>query len=414
MSTPLSAFRSRDFRLLWLGNLVSLTGGEMTRTAVSWQILELSGGDPLALGMIGAARLIPMVALALGSGVLADAFDRRKLMMGAQVLMMLTSLALALITSLSLSALWLIYLLTALASAAMTINQPARTALIPSLVPGEHLAGALSLNIMAWQLASVFGPTAAGVVIQAAGVGAVYWLDVASFSAILVSLLLMKSREVPGRPRSVTLAAAIEGLTFVRRHKLIFNTMLLDFLATFFGAATVLLPIYAQDILAVGPQGLGLLYAAPSIGAVTASVVTSVIGIGRRQGLLLMWAVIIYGLSTAVFGLSTNFWLSVAMLALNGASDTISMVVRHNIRNLETPDELRGRTTAVNMLFFSGGPQLGEIEAGVAARLLGVPLSVAAGGVACAVMSWWLSMRTPELISYRDGRHRRESVQVTG
>jgi MFS family permease len=414
MSTPLSAFRSRDFRLLWLGNLISLTGGEMTRTAVSWQILELSGGDPLALGLIGAARLIPMVALALGSGVLADAFDRRKLMLGAQVLMMLTSLTLAIVTSLSLSALWLIYLVTALASAAMTINQPARTALIPSLVPGEHLAGALSLNIVAWQLASVFGPTAAGVVIQAAGVGAVYWVDVLSFSAILISLLLMKSREVPGRPRSVTLAAAIEGLTFVRKHKLIFNTMLLDFLATFFSAATVLLPIYAQDILAVGPQGLGLLYAAPSIGAVAASVLTSVIGIGRRQGLLLMWAVIVYGLSTAVFGLSTHFWLSVAMLALNGASDTISMVVRHNIRNLETPDELRGRTTAVNMLFFSGGPQLGEIEAGIAARLLGVPLSVAVGGVACSVMSWWLSMRTPELISYRDGRQRGSSAPAAG
>jgi len=180
--------------------------------------------------------------------------------------------------------------------------------------------------------------------------------------------------------------------------------------ATLFSAATTLLPIFAADILAVGPQGLGLLYAAPSAGAVVASLVCSITGPGRRQGPLLLWAVVAFGLSTIVFGLSTSFWLSLLVLAVNGAADTVSMVVRGTIRNLETPDELRGRMVAVNMLFFAGGPQLGEIEAGVAARLLGTPLSVALGGLACVLMTGGVAATTPELRRYRDGSDRRAAA----
>ncbi|GAB4439504.1 MAG: MFS transporter [Chloroflexi bacterium OHK40] len=399
---PLAAFQSRDFTLLWLGNLFSLTGTEMSRTAVAWQVYQLTG-DPLALGAIGAARLIPLVILALGAGVLADAFDRRKLMLGAQVAMLLCSLTLALATSLDSATIWVIYAVTALSAAAHTIGLPARQALIPTLVPREHLAGALSLNITAWQLATVLGPTIGGLVIAGAGVTAVYWLDAASFLVIIGALALMRSRTVPTERRDVSLGAALEGLRFVRRNKLIWSTMLLDFMATFFSAATTLLPLFAEEILKVGPQGMGLLFAAPSAGAVLASLVASWVGAGRRQGPLLIGAVVIYGLSTAVFGLSTSFWLSLLMLALNGAADTVSMVVRGTIRNLETPDEMRGRMVAVGMLFFAGGPQLGEIEAGVAARLLGGPLSVLVGGLACVASTGWIAATTPELRAYRDG-----------
>lgn len=401
---PLAAFRSRDFRLLWFGNVVSLSGTEMTRAAVSWHILALSGGDPLALGAIGAARLVPLVLLALGSGVLADAVDRRHLLIGAQIAMMLCSLVLALTANLGLAALWVIYAVTALAAAANTLGLPARQALIPSLVPREHLAGALSLNIVAWQLATIVGPTIGGLLIERGGVGLVYWVDVVSFTAILVALLLMRPRPLAVEKRDMSLRAAIEGLQFVWRTPLIWSTMLLDFLATFFSAATTLLPIYAQSILQVGPQGLGLLYAAPSVGAVIASVICSIWGAGNRQGPLLLWSVAIYGLSTAIFGLSTHFGLSLLMLAINGAADTVSMVVRGNIRNLETPDELRGRMVAVNMLFFAGGPQLGEIEAGVAARLFGPQLSVALGGLACVLMTGVVAAKVPILRNYTDGR----------
>jgi MFS family permease len=201
-------------------------------------------------------------------------------------------------------------------------------------------------------------------------------------------------------------------LAFVRRNKLIWSTMLLDFLATFFSAATTLLPLFAEEILRVGPQGVGLLFAAPSVGALTASIILSLRGAGKRQGPLLLWAVVIYGLCTLVFGLSTSFWLSLLMLAGTGAADTASMVVRGTIRNLETPDELRGRMIAVNMLFFAGGPQLGEFEAGVAARIFGGPLSVALGGLACILMTGGIAAAVPELRRYTDGA-RSEAAQLS-
>jgi MFS family permease len=399
---PLAAFQSRDFTLLWLGNLVSLTGTEMTRAAISWQIYTLTGSE-LALGMIGAARLIPLVLLALGAGVLADAFDRRKLMIGAQAAMLICSLFIAVSTSLDATTLWVIYGVTALSAAAHTLGLPARQAIVPSLVPREQLAGALSMNITAMQLATVLGPTLGGLLIAGWGVGVVYWIDAGSFLVILGALLLMRPRPVAVERRDVSLAAALEGLRFVRRTKLIWSTMLLDFMATLFSAATTLLPVFADRILDVGPQGLGLLYAAPSAGALVASLVISWAGAGRRQGVLLLWAVVIYGLSTVVFGLSTAFWLSLLMLAVNGAADTVSMVVRGAIRNLETPDEMRGRMVSVGMFFFAGGPQLGEIEAGVAARLLGTPLSVAVGGLACILSTGAVAASTPELRAYTDG-----------
>ncbi len=408
-TAPLAAFRSRDFSLLWFGNLISLAGTQMTQTAVAWQIYALTH-NPLALGLIGAARLVPLLLLALGSGVLADAVDRRRLMLGSQVAMLLCSLALAATTATGAASLWVIYAVTAVAAAANTFGMPARQALIPSLVPREHLAGALSLNITAMQLATVLGPSLGGVIIAAAGVGSVYWIDAVTFMVIIGSLLLMRAYPVQGERRNVSLGAAIEGLRFVRSNNLILSTMLLDFLATFFSSATTMLPLFATDILAVGPRGMGLLFAAPSAGAVLSSVYCSVYGVGRRQGQLLLAMVAAYGLATMLFGLSSAFWLSLLMLALTGASDTVSMVIRGTIRNLETPDELRGRMVSVNMLFFAGGPQLGEIEAGVAARLLGGPISVALGGLACALMTGAVALTTPSLRRYRDGSERAGSL----
>lgn len=404
-TAPLAAFRSRDFTLLWFGNMVSMAGTEMSRTAVAWQIYTLTG-DPLALGLLGAARLVPLVLLALGSGVLADAVDRRRLMIGSQIAMLLCSLALAATTMTGAASLWIIYGVTAIAAAANTLGLPARQALVPSLVPREHLAGALSLNITAMQLATVLGPSLGGVIIAAAGVRAVYWIDVFTFMVIIISLVLMRAYPIQGERRNVSLGAALEGLRFVRSNNLILGTMLLDFLATFFSSATTMLPLFATDVLAVGPRGMGLLFSAPSAGAVIASIACSIYGVGKRQGQLLIGAVIVYGLATAIFGLSSVFWLSLLMLALTGASDTVSMVIRGTIRNLETPDELRGRMVSVNMLFFAGGPQLGEVEAGVAARLLGGPISVALGGLACVLATAALGMAVPSLRTYRDGSER--------
>jgi MFS family permease len=367
--------------------------------AVSWQVYELTK-DPLALGAIGVARIVPLVLLALGSGVLADALDRRKLMLFSQTAMMLCSAALAIASSLGIVTVWWIYIITALSSAAGTLGMPARQAIVPSLVSREHLSSALSLNIISWQAATIIGPTLGGLIIAAWGTSSVYWIDTISFIAVIAALLVMRVGAVIGERRPVNLRAALEGFAFVRKNTLIWSTMLLDFLATLLGSATVLLPLFATDILKVGSAGVGLLYAAPSVGAVAASALLSVWGPMRRQGPILLMAVILYGVFTAVFGLSTSFWLSLLMLVGVGASDTVSMVVRQTIRQLTTPDEMRGRMTAVGMLFFAGGPQLGEIEAGVAARLIGGPLSVAAGGLACVVMVGVLTLLAPRLRTY--------------
>lgn len=397
---PLAPFRSRDFSLLWFGSFVSQAGSQMHVVAVSWQVYELSK-DPLALGGIGVARIVPLVLLALGSGVLADALDRRKLMLFSQIAMMLCSAALALASTLGIVSIWWIFVITALSSAASTLGMPARQAIVPSLVPRKHLSSALSLNIISGQAATIMGPSLGGLVIAWLGVAAVYWIDAISFIAVIIALLLMRVGAIMGERRPISLKAALEGFVFVRHNELIWSTMVLDFLATLLGSATVLLPLFAIDILQVGPTGVGLLYAAPSVGAVMASGFLSIWGgVLRRQGPVLLAAVTLYGLFTAIFGLSTSFWLSVLMLAGVGASDTVSMVVRQTIRQVTTPDEMRGRMTSVGMLFFAGGPQLGEIEAGVAARILGGPLSVAAGGLACVVMVGVVSLLTPRLRTY--------------
>jgi predicted MFS family arabinose efflux permease len=300
---------------------------------------------------------------------------------------------------------WPIYVLAGLTGIAGTFDGPARQSLIPNLVPRADLPNAISLNTIMFQVASVAGPSAAGLVVATGGVAAAYWTNAASFLFVIGALLMM--RDVPGRdgapaPGSLSLAAAMEGLRFVFAQPLIRSSMLLDFFATFFSSATALLPIFAQDILGVGAHGYGWLYAAPSIGALVASaaMVRLVDRIDRR-GLVLLWAVAGYGLATVAFGAARSFWLMFVCLALTGLTDTVSMVFRNVIRQLETPDHLRGRMTGINMVFFMGGPQLGELEAGLVANWWGAPFSVISGGVGCLLATAWVGSRTPALRAYR-------------
>jgi MFS family permease len=401
----MAALRHRDFRLLWTGNLVSIAGSQMRIVAVNVQVYELakaSGNiDPaLALGLIGLARVIPLVLTALYSGLVADRFDRRRLLIFSSLAALVSSAVLAAATEFGNPSVWLIYVMVAIGAVAGAFDMPARQALIPNLVPPDILPNALSLNIIAWQLATIVGPTLAGVMIAWGGVAPLYWIDAASFLAVVVAALLMRTRAAPsGGPREPTLHAALEGLRFVFRTPLIASTMLLDFLATFFGAAMTLLPLFADKILHVGPVQLGWLYSAPSLGAVLAAVALTSVKI-RRQGPVLFWSVVIFGFCTALFGISRSLPLTILALAGTGASDTVSMVIRGTIRQLKTPDELRGRMTAVNMVFFAGGPQLGELESGIAASLIGAPLAVLLGGLLCVVMVGMVALRTPELRRY--------------
>ncbi len=275
---------------------------------------------------------------------------------------------------------------------------------MPSLVPRALLPNAISLNTIMFQTAAVLGPALGGLVIGFWGVGWAYALNAASFLCVIATLLMM--RDLASRPGEgtgrINLAAAAEGLRFVFQAPLIRSTMLLDFFATFFASATALLPIFAQDILHVGARGYGLLSAAPSVGALVTSVVL-VRRIDRidYRGRLMLWSVAGYGLATVLFGVSRSFALTFVCLALTGVTDTVSMVIRNIIRQLNTPDALRGRMTSVNMIFFMGGPQLGEMEAGLVAHVFGAIVSVVSGGLACVLATGWVASRTPLLRAYR-------------
>jgi len=406
MTSHFVALRHRNFRLLWSGQLVSMSGSTMQSAAILWHVSllvpeHLKG---IALGMVGLTRVVPIMAFSLISGVVADALDRRKLMLATQSAMALLAGLLAFLTFRGLQSIWPIYALAAVGSAAGSFDGPARQSLVPNLVPREHLANAISLNTIMFQVASVAGPSLSGIIIATLGVGWAYALNAFSFLVVILALVLM--RDVPSVRQedkgTISRRAAAEGLRFVFTSPMIRSTMLLDFFATFFSSATALLPIFAQDILRVGAHGYGWLYAAPSIGALLASV--SIVGAVdriRKRGIVLLWAVAGYGLATVVFGVSRVFWMTFLALALTGATDTVSMVLRNLIRQLETPDHLRGRMTGVNMLFFMGGPQLGELEAGLVANWLGAPFSVVSGGIGCLVATGWISARTPELRKYQ-------------
>jgi len=378
----------------------------MQNAAILWHVslLVAPAHKGLALGLVGLVKIVPIVAFSLLSGAVADAMNRRRVALFTNVIMMASATTLAILTFRGVHVLWPIYALAATSAAAASFEGPARQALVPNLVPADHFPNAISLNTIMFQTASVVGPSAAGLVIGELGVGWAYALNAVSFLAAIAALLAMRNvpARTPGQIAEVSVRAIREGLRFVFSAPLIRSSMLLDFFATFFASATVLLPIFAQDILKVGAHGYGILYAAPSIGAVVASLIM-VHGVERidRRGIVLLRSILIYGCATVLFGVSRNFWLTFGALAVSGAADTVSTVLRNIIRQLGTPDHLRGRMTSINMIFFMGGPQLGEMEAGAVASWLGAPSSVVLGGVACLGTTMWVARKTPALLNYR-------------
>jgi MFS family permease len=383
-----SALRHRDFRLLWMGQIVSVTGSQMQLVAINWHIYLLTH-SAFALGMVGFFRAVPIILCSLLGGVVADVVDRRRLMMMTQTVMLACSAVLALVTFGGLQHVWPIYLLTAIASSAWAFDTPARQSLLPALVPAKDFPNAVSLSMLMFQIGMILGPALSGLVLASRGPGLVYALNAASFVAVILGLAMMRvgarQAESEGQAPRVSLEALVEGLRFVRRTPIIVQTMTLDFVATFFASANQLLPIFAKDILKVGARGFGFLTSASAIGAVIAGLIMARLGTRRRQGMTVIGSVAIFGAATVVFGLSRVFWLSLLTLALAGAADTVSTILRQTIRQLTTPNNLRGRMTSINMIFFMGGPQLGEVEAGAVAALIGAPLSVVTGGVGCLI-----------------------------
>jgi MFS family permease len=321
-----------------------------------------------------------------------------------QSVMLASAALLTVATIAGLKTVWPIYVLSGVASAAIAFDIPARQSLMPMLVPAKDFPNAVSLGLVVFNIATIAGPSLAGFLLASRGPAVVYGINSASFLAVIAALIAMHTSgraESDGERRNVvSLEALKEGLQFVWRTPVIVQTMTLDFAATFFASATLLLPIFAQEVLHVDARGYGFLSAAPAVGSVVTALAMARIGVFRRQGRLVVSSVAIYGLATAAFGVSRVFWISLLLLAITGAADTVSTVLRQTIRQLATPNHIRGRMTSVNMMFFMGGPQLGEVEAGMVASLVGAPLAVVTGGIGCVVCACVAAWRSKSLMEY--------------
>jgi MFS family permease len=375
----------------------------MQSVAINWHVYLLTK-SAFALGLVGLFRGAPIIICSLIGGVVADAINRKRLMMVTQSVMLTTAGLLAIATKLGLKSVWPIYILSAFAAAATAFDLPARQALMPSLVPAADFPNAISLWLVVFNIATIGGPALAGILLAESGPAVVYGFNAASFLAVIVALILIRASGSPelqgARREALSFTALKEGLQFVWRTPIIVQTMTLDFAATFFASATLLLPIFAKERLHVDARGYGILAAAPAIGSVITALIMARIGSFRREGRLVVISVGIFGLATAGFGMSTAFWVSLLMLAITGAADTVSTVLRQTIRQLVTPNHIRGRMTAINMMFFMGGPQLGELEAGTLASLVGAPISVVIGGVGSLVCACLAAVKSKSLMRY--------------
>jgi MFS family permease len=397
-----AALHYRNFRLLWFGQMISIAGTQMQVWALFWHIRTLTD-QPITLGGVGLARILPVIVFSLVGGALADQFNRRKVLYITQTVMALSALILAVLTFRGHIALWHIYLITAIQATAVAFDSPARQALVPNLVPARDLPNAFSLTSIGFQTGAILGPALSGLVIAYWGQPYTYLLNAISYVAVILALLLIGpiAQKVELGPRAVVNLPAIrEGLRFIRSQPIIFSSMILDFFATFFSSANTLMPIFARDVLHVGAIQYGWLSSAQAIGAVAAGVVVSQMNEIRRQGPVFMISVVAFGLATILFGLASTFVLAMLALILVGAADSVSTIIRNTIRQLQTPDQLRGRMTGVNQIFFMGGPQLGEVEAGVVAQLFSAPFAIITGGIGCLLAVGWIAHRWPQILSY--------------
>lgn len=396
------ALTYRDMRYFLFGWFVNNAGTQMQIVAINWQLYELTR-SPFSLALLGAARILPVFVFSLIGGTIADAHNRKKILIVSQIAQGIITLILTILVLMGLATPMVLYSVTAILIAIYCVDGPARSAFVPRLVAKEHYGNAVALNIMGYNISTVAGPAIAGFLIAYAGVGAVYAANAISFFTMFWAVAKIRAGgQIEGVPPKASFSAIGEGVKFVFGKTILWSTMLLDFFSTLFAEATILLPIFAKDILHVGPQYLGLLYAAPFIGATVSGLVSSHIGKRMHTGKILFHAVIMYALGTILFGISTNYVLSFFALTIVGFGDGISSIIRNIVRQLATPDYIRGRMISINMIFYTGGPRLGEIEAGILAGLLGGPITVVIGGIGTILVVSIMSLTIPTLRNYKE------------
>ena len=378
----------RDFRLYIAATVATAVAIEMSFVAIGWQVYEIDG-DPLDLGLVGLAMFVPLPLLALPAGHLADRYPRRTVLALAIGVDVAVAIGLIAVTRSGADETWPFFALAFGTGVASALGAPAGRALTPSLVPQEALVRALAQRSVAFQLAVIGGPALGGLLF-ALDPELVYGASAALSAAALVAVLALHAGRTGAGGLTPDLRSLLGGVRLVRRTPVLLGAISLDLFAVLFGGAVALLPIFAKDVLEVGPAGLGILRAAPAAGALVAAVILVRRPIHRYAGRTLLVVVALYGLTIAVFGLSETMWLSLAALAAGGAVDMVSVVLRQTILPLVTPDELRGRVNAVEMVFISASNELGAFESGVAAALVGaVPAVVIGGAVTVGVALAW-------------------------
>jgi hypothetical protein len=385
-----------------VARLFSGIGQTLFQAALLWQIYRLSG-SALQLGLIGLARFIPQLALTLLVGTVADSYDRRKVVLLAQITPFLCALGLSYLTHThGVNLVWL-YALVFCIACSSAFDQPSRQALLPQLVPVEIFPQAVTAASTVGQFAFVTGPIVSGILIARSGVASAYLAYGILIALAAIALFLVQPKYASTSRRRITIEAVREGLAFLRHNQVALGAMTLDMFGVIFGGAVALLPVYATNILHVGAGGYGILTSAMGIGALTMSVLLLFLPPIKRSGATLLCAVTSFGLMTMLFGISRSFPLSLLAYALTGASDQVSVIQRQAAIQLTTPDELRGRVSAVNALFIGASGQVGGIESGLVAAATNAVFSVVSGGAACVGVAAIVAATLPDLRHYRIG-----------
>jgi MFS family permease len=379
---PYAPLRYRDYRLLLIGRFITSFASEMFTFAIGWE-LWLRTSNAFYLGLVGLVQVVPVILLSLPAGHVADQYNRKRIVIVSELFFAVFAIGLAWL-SFTKGSLLLIYLCLLGIGISRAFNDPASSTLLPQTIPPELFSRAATWNSSTWQFASITGPTAAGLLVAFFGNGSIKFFYVFGAAAAITFCILIgfiKGRPLALAEKAATIDSVREGLRFMRDTKVILAAITLDMFAVLFGGAVALLPVYATDILKVGAKGLGILRAAPSVGALIMAFAIAHLPPMKNAGKTLLLAVTGFGLATIIFGVSTNFLLSVLMLATLGGLDNISVVIRSTLLLTQTPDEMRGRVSAVNSIFIGVSNEMGSFESGTVAGLFGPIFAVVSGGI---------------------------------
>ena len=401
---PYVSLRHREFRAYIVSLFAMTLGSQLQAVVVGWQVYSITH-DPLSLGLIGLAEALPFIAVALPAGYLADRWNRRTIAVVGLAVLTLCAIALLVLSVggvLARVGVVPIYVVIFASGIARSLLQPARQALSSELVPREHLQNAIAWRSSSWQIAAVVGPAAGGLLYGFSGAVAAYSVDVVLMVGALFGMLSMRYQPGTRAPSELSIGTnLLVGLRFVFGQPVILGALSLDLFSVFLGGAEALLPVFASEVLHVGPQGLGILRAAPAAGAVTMGLYLAHRRPFERAGRSMLLAVSVFALCIIGFGLSTSFWLSLVLLCVSGMADSVSVVVRSTLVQMLTPADMLGRASAVNSVFVGSSNELGAFESGVAARLLGPVSAVVAGGVAALLVVAVTAQRVPALRKLR-------------